>query len=196
MENECFALIPASYDENRAHGVIIWLSAPNQFDEDDFVGRWGKLCEQHELIVLAPQPNDEQRWRITELAIISKLFNELGRQYEIDSQRVAVHGYQGGASLAYRFAFEHRSIVHGVAVVDAALPIRIQLRGNDPIEHLAFWIHAGKDSRRAQRVSRDVKRLEKMKYPVTGNVVDGGSRYLNEAELSELARWVDILDRI
>lgn len=194
--NDCFALIPASYDANRAHGVIIWLSAPSPFDEDDFVKRWGKLCEQRELIVLAPQPNDDRRWQITELAIVGKLFNELSRQYEIDSQRVAVHGYQGGASLAYRFAFEHRGIVHGVAIVDAALPMRMQLRGNDPVEHLAFWIHASKDSRRAQRVSSDVTRLKKMKFPVTDNVVDGGSRYLNEAELSELVRWVDMLDRI
>jgi len=107
-----------------------------------------------------------------------------------------VHGYQGGASLAYRFAFEHRGIVHGVAIVDDALPMRMQLRGNDPVEHLAFWIHASKDSRRAQRVSSDVTRLKKMKFPVTDNVVDGGSRYLNEAELSELVRWVDMLDRI
>jgi serine protease Do len=194
--NDCFALIPASYTADSPHGVIIWLSAPNPFDKDEFVGRWGKLCAQHELIVLAPQPNNEQRWQITELAIVSKLFNELDRQYELDLQRVAVHGYQGGASLAYRFAFEDRRIVHGVAIVDASIPMRVQLRGNDPVEHLAFWIHAGKDSRRAQRVRRDVSRLQEMKFPVTANVVDGKSRYLNEAELSELARWVDILDRI
>ncbi len=194
--NDCFALIPASYTADSPHGVIIWLSAPEPFDEAEFVARWGKLCAQHELIVLAPQPNDEQRWQITELAIVSKLFNELDRQYELDLQRVAVHGYQGGASLAYRFAFEERSVVHGAAIVDASIPMRVQLRGNDPVEHLAFWIHAGKDSRRAQRVSRDVSRLQEMKFPVTANVVDGDARYLNQAELSELARWVDMLDRI
>lgn len=194
--NEGFALIPSNYDESRPHGVVIWLSAPSAFDEDAFVQRWAELCRQHELIVLAPQPNDEQRWVVTEAPIIAKLFKQLERDYVIDTHRVVVHGYQGGASLAYRFAFENRDMVHGVAAVDAAVPLGVQVRGNDSIEHLAFWIHAGQKSRRARRVSRNIERFRQMKFPVTEHLFDGEARYLDDGELSELARWADIQDRI
>ena len=194
--NECFALIPTSYDESKPHGVVIWLSAPNEFDEEVFVRRWANLCRQHELIVMAPQPNDDQRWVVTEAPIIAKLFKQLDRDYTIDAHRVVVHGYQGGASLAYRFAFENRNIVHGVAAVDAAVPLGVQVRGNDSIEHLAFWIHAGQKSPRARRVLRNIQRFRQMKFPVTEHVFDGEARYLDDEELGELARWVDIQDRI
>ena len=53
---------------------------------------------------------------------------------------------------------------------------KVVVGSNDPIEHLAFWTHAGKDSRRAPRVDRDVTRLTNMKFPVTSHVVDGGPR--------------------
>ena len=35
-----------------------------------------------------------------------------------------------------------------------------------------------------------------MNYPVTDMTLPGSARYLDEAELAELARWIDTLDRI
>ena len=194
--NECFALIPPTYRESRPHGVVIWLSAPSKFDEQQFVQRWSDLAARHHLIVMTPQPSDSQRWVVTESPVVAKLFKQLDRDYTIDPHRVVIHGYQGGASLAYRFAFENRDIVHGVAAVDAAVPIGVQPRGNDSIEHLAFWIHTAKGSRRSERVRKNVERFRAMKFPVTDHTIEGDARYLNPAELGELARWVDILDRI
>lgn len=194
--NKCFALIPSTYREDRPHGVLIWLSAPSAFDEAEFLRTWASACEQHELIVLAPQPNDEQRWVVTEAPIVAKLYKQLDREYAVDAHRVVVHGYQGGASLAYRFAFENRDFVHGVAVVDAAVPLGVRLSGNDSVEHLAFWVQTGKDSRRAERVTKDIKRFREMKFPVTERNHDGPARYLEAGEVKELVRWVDIQDRI
>ncbi len=194
--NKCFALIPATYDKSQPHGVIVWLSAPEPFEEARFRNRWADLAERHQLIVLAPQPNDQQRWVVTEVPVIAKLFQQLDRDFAIDPHRVVVHGYQGGASLAYRFAFENRAIVHGVAAVDAALPLGVQPRGNDSVEHLAFWIHSSKESRRNERIEKNVQRFRDLNFPVTNHTVDGAPRYLNPGELRELAIWADIQDRI
>ena len=122
------------------------------------------------------------------------MLDQLSDRYHVDPARIVVHGYQGGGSLAYRVAFGHRQLIRGVAAVDAALPTSPP--DNDPALPLAVYTTASQQSELAERIDAGIQRLRQLQYPVTA--IDQGPtpRYLNAAELAELARWIDTLDRI
>lgn len=193
---KCYAIIPDTYDEEVPHGVVIWLSPPNQFDKQKLLERWQTNCRNRDFLLLAPQPNDEKKWRTTEIAFIRKTLDELIRLYNVDPHRVVVHGYQGGASLAYQFAFEHREVVRGVSAVEAAVPTRLRVLGNDPVNQLTFHLAWAEESKLAERFERDVAGLRKFKYAVVVQKLPGEPRYLGDDELQVVLRWADSLDRL
>ena len=73
--------------------------------QDELVNRWKQLAQDHDLIVLAPQSADEQRWMSTEIEFVRKAIDEVMRTYSIDPTRVVLHGYQAGGAMAYYVAF-------------------------------------------------------------------------------------------
>jgi len=79
--------------------------------------------------------------------------------------------------------------------VDAPIPQRAQPPANDPIQRLAIYAAFGTRGRSADRIRAAAKTLTGMKYPVTTRPLDR-SRYLTEPEIAELARWIDLLDRL
>ena len=145
---------------------------------------------------MAPSSSDESRWRPIEVSLIRKYFQRLRQLYKIDSDRVAAHGYLGGGSMAYVLGFLQRDLIRGVAPVEAAIPSLVQLRGNDPLNRLAFLIHGSRRSTNLLRYERDIRRLEEMKFPVNANLWDRPADYLSPGQIAELARWVDSLDRM
>jgi serine protease Do len=195
-DHECFAYVPETYRADVAHGVILWLPAPGEFDKKNLVGHWKTHCERHDLILLAPRAADPKRWLPTEVPYIRKTLDDLLAKYNIDRTRIVTHGYQGGGGLAYLIAFLHQDLVRGVAAVDAPLPARAHAPATDPIRRQAFHLTYGQSSKQAAAVGEGVKQLQERKYPVTVHVVDGEGRYLNDSELAELVRWIDTLDRL
>ncbi|MEM7316046.1 MAG: hypothetical protein AAF497_23160, partial [Planctomycetota bacterium] len=101
--NKCFALVPENYDSRVPHGVVVWLAEPGEFDKEAMAERWTELCEEHHMIVLAPQPNKAKQWERTEIDFIRKTLDDLGQNYTVDENRVVVHGYKTGASIGYYF---------------------------------------------------------------------------------------------
>ena len=67
---------------------------------------------------------------------------------------------------------------------------------SEPSQRLAIYIAlAGKS--KLQPVSEAIQAtLRKQKIPVVSKKLGDSPRYLNAKELSELARWIDTLDRI
>jgi cytochrome c1 len=93
------------------------------------------------------------------------------------------------------FAFRNRELARGVVAVDAAMPARLRVPDTDPVYPLAILTTQAAQSRVAERVEQAVQQMRDMKYPVTVLPMDT-ARALNEQELEQVVRWIDMLDRI
>lgn len=193
--NECVALLPADFSNDVPHGVVIWLAAPGQADDQQLKKRWAAACAEHDLIVLAPRSENQRRWNPTEIEFIRKTIDKVIQDYNIDELRIVAHGHQGGASMGFLVAFRNRAIVRGVAAVDSVIPRRMVIRANDPVERLAFYFSRPKDSKLGEKIDSEIERLRKFKYPVTVNE-ETEEAYLDADAITALARWIDTLDRI
>jgi len=193
--NECVAYVPENYHPAIPHALIVTLHAPNGFDQDKLVERWKGICASEGAILLAPKSADPKRWQPTEVAFVRKAIDDLVGRYSIDRSRIVVNGYQAGGSMAFLVALGHRDIVRGVAVVDAGPPARSQAPENDPIQRLAIYSATIDKSRTSAPIEAAMKRLGDLKFPVTTKKLPE-QRDLNDADLAELARWIDTLDRI
>jgi serine protease Do len=194
--NKCIALVPANYHPARSYALVVWLHPPGKFAQEDLVNRWQKLGEERDLIVLAPQSLDEQRWAATEIEFVRKAMDDVMRTYAIDPARVAVHGYQAGGAMACYVAFLHRDVVRALIPVAAPLPKRIGNPATDPVQPLAVYSVSSEKSELADRIAAGEALLTKLAFPVLTRVLPGDERYVNDQELEEVVRWIDALDRI
>jgi serine protease Do len=180
--NEVWAYVPASYDPTAAYGVVVWLHDPGGFDWKELFARW------------QPKSSDPSRWMPAEAALVDRLLAHLGSTYRVDPARVVVHGYEGGGAMAFLAAFHNREAIRAVAAVEAA-PVGPPPE-NDPLHRLAVYLAWGHNSPAARPIGQAAAALRRMKIPVTAKSLDEMPRYLNADELSQLARWIDMLDRI
>ena len=86
-------------------------------------------------------------------------------------------------------------LIRAVAVVDAPLPGRTKVPQVDPLNRLAVYSARAEQARLGDRIDATIRQFRDRKHPVT--TVDLGTevRYLNAAELEQLASWIDSLDR-
>jgi serine protease Do len=195
-KNDCIAFIPENYNPNVAHGVVVVLSAPGAVDRDKLASRWKEVCEERQLIVLAPMSASGDKWQPTETEFIKKTLEENLSHYNVDPNRISVYGYQSGGAMAYLYGLENMQRVRAIIAIDAVPPLRVQLPDTDPINRLAFFIgHADKSSN-AALMKTLFAALEGEKFPVTKKLLGEKPRDLNDEELTELGRWIDTLDRI
>jgi serine protease Do len=194
--NECIAYVPEAYHPDVAYGVVVWLHAPGAFKPQELVDRWRALCEQHDLILLAPKSTDPANWQATDVRLVRRFLDEVIKNYTIDPARVAVHGHEGGGALAYLFGLSNREVVRAIAAVDAPLPRLVQPPETDPLNRLAVYTTLATESERTRAVQAGIDRLRALKYPVSVKEIGQQPRDLLPDELAELARWIDSLDRL
>jgi serine protease Do len=194
--NDCFAYIPTTYDPTRSYSLLTYLTAPGALDREKLLNTWQPLCEQHDLILVVPEPADSARWQPTEVDFIRKVMDRVSGRYQIDPQRTAVMGRAAGGSMAYFVAFRLREVVRGLVAVDAAMPGRLQPPDAEPTRSLSFLVTTAAKSRVAERIQQGIARLRGMKHPVTVQDMGDQPRKLTAKELEEVARWIDSLDRI
>ncbi|MFO7902448.1 MAG: PDZ domain-containing protein [Pirellulaceae bacterium] len=196
VSNDCVAYVPQTYNPAVPYGLVVWLHAPGKFDQDKLINAWKPLCEQNDLILLAPQSAAEDRWNATEVDFIRKTMDHVTRRYSIDPARVAVHGHRAGGAMAYHVAFENRDICRAIAPVGAPLPARLGVPRTDPVKPLAIYSCSSADSDLAQRIKAGEEKLREKAFPVVEVTMPGPERYLKSEELARLVRWLDTLDRI
>ena len=122
---------------------------------------------------------------------------DIANRYAVDPNRVVVAGHQAGGAMALLTGFAERERVRGIVAIEAAMPRLVQIPQHHPLEPLFIatsrtpW-NMGLDS----VVDQGLQALEGQRIPTT--VVPGfdESRYLNEAQWDQLARWVNTLDRL
>lgn len=194
VENKAWAYVPTGYDSAVGHGVMVWLDGPGAVDDDDILKLWQPVCDERGLILLVVKPVVPNAWLPNEEEVVARMLDELINRYTVDSQRVVVHGYQGGGTLASLVAFRHRDLVRAVAVVDA--PLATRPPAPEPIHPLAFYLITAEKSPQAVRIQRSIKALREAKVPLERQSVDGAPRYLLPDEVDRLGKWIDTLDRI
>ncbi|OHB71268.1 MAG: hypothetical protein A2V70_08985 [Planctomycetes bacterium RBG_13_63_9] len=194
LKNDAWAYVPQRYDAAVPHGVLVWLHDGGGFDWEELVGQWKPHCDHYDLILVAPKAAEPDRWRPTEVTLVERLLDEISSRYTVDPTRVVLHGHQGGGALACLVAARHRELVRAVALVDA--PVTGQPPENDSLDRLAVYLTTAKQSRRRDAIERSVDRLRGAKVPVTVKDLGETPRLLTAEEQAELARWIDMLDRI
>ena len=193
--NKCVAYIPPNYNPAQSYGVVVWIHPPSQADPKEAIDIWKAVCAERQLILLAPQAANPARWSATEVEFIRKALAELSDGYTVDPNRIVAHGYRAGGAMAFLFGFTHRNRVRGVASIEAPVPQRARPPANDPIQRMAIYAAFPQRGRAAARLRIQVKALTDLKYPVTTRTLPK-SRYLTSSEIAELARWIDLLDRL
>ncbi|MGD9723409.1 MAG: PDZ domain-containing protein [Pirellulales bacterium] len=194
--NETVAYVPESYRPDVAYGVVLWLHAPGDYKPDELIERWKSLCDQRDLILLAPKATDAAAWRPTDVRFVRRMLDEVLKNYSIDPTRVVVHGHEGGAALAYLFGMANVDVVRAIAAVDSPLPRLVQPSETDPVNRLAIYTTLPAKSPMAPAIEAGIERLRALKYPLTVKEIDEPGRYLTPDELAELVRWFDTLDRL
>ena len=195
-KNNCVAYVPETYHPDVPHGVVIWLHGNGGVDRAALSARWKASCEKHHLIVLAPQALDPNKWEPTEGAFVRKSLDDLLSHYNVDRSRITVYGYQTSGSLAVLFGLQNLDRIRAIVAVDAAPSPRSAVPENDPLVRLAFFFASADKSPATAGIKAASERLKAMKFPVTSKVLGESPRDLNDAEILELARWIDALDRI
>ena len=195
FKNECTLYVPDAYDPNIAHGVVLWLHAAGDDESDTIVEQWKVICDQHDLIFVAPRSTDPSRWNRTDTEYLRKLLDSIAATYTVDRTRVVVHGQEAGGAMAYTVAWRNRELVRGVAVVNAPLPRKRSAPPNDPVHRLAIYSAKDAQAGSVARIDSGVSKLMEARYPVTVVNLSDETRYLNADELADLARWIDALDR-
>ncbi|TVS20205.1 MAG: PDZ domain-containing protein [Planctomycetaceae bacterium] len=194
--NQCVAYVPETYHPTVPHGVIVWLTEPGRWDQDQLIQRYRELCRQHDLILLAPQPEDPARWQPTEVEFIRKSLDDLISNYNIDRTRIVTQGDRAGGAMAWLTALGHRDLIRGVISFDSPLPARLQVPANDPIERLAIYLAFPKNSRAAAPIRNQAERLQSMQYPVRIEELEEDAEPWSDHQTSQLIRWIDTLDRL
>jgi len=195
-KNNCVAYVPESYHPDVPHGVIVWLHGSGGVDRGALASRWKAACEKHQLIVLAPQALDPNKWEPAEVPFVRKTLDDLLSHYNVDRSRIAVYGYQTSGSLAFNVGLTNTDRIRAIVAVDAAPSARTVIPENDPLSRLAFFLASSDKSLAAAGIKNANERLKVMKFPVTSKPLGEALRDLNDMEISELARWIDALDRI
>jgi serine protease Do len=185
--NACFAWVPKNYDPDAEYGVVVCLPVPGEFDRNQFQNRWEAACRDNRLIAVAPLPVQEDTWQPTEVEFVRKAVDDVLDRYSVDRSRVVAYGREAGGAMAFLVTFRQRDLFRGVAVVNATVPMRLQIPDNDPLHRLAVYMALAKDAKAHELGKAAAAAMQAMKYPVTLREQEG---------FAELLRWIDTLDRI
>ncbi|MBI84794.1 MAG: hypothetical protein CMJ81_16500 [Planctomycetaceae bacterium] len=196
VPNECFAYVSEQYDTAKPAALVVWLTEPGENNRESLLTRWKDSCQQHNVILLAPQPADPKRWQRTEIDFVRKCMDHILTSYEIDRTRVVVHGYEAGGTLAYWVAFSHLDIVRAVAAIDTSLPSQLRPPATDPLHRLSILATTSSTSPAAMRINQSLKVLALLKYPLFVHDRNKNEGVFNSTEQAMLVRWIDALDRI
>ncbi|MGA2061843.1 MAG: PDZ domain-containing protein [Thermoguttaceae bacterium] len=192
--NDAFAYVPENYDPNVPYGLVVWLHGDGGLDWAKAVASWKPLCERYDLILAAPKSGDTKKWTPRDVDLVNQMIAQIKGKYNVDPLRVVVHGYETGGTLASFISFRNREIIRAMAVVDA--PLSILPPESDPQYRFEIYLAMSGKSPAARSLKKILPMLREKNIPLIEKKLGDEPRYLNSEELAELARWIDMLDRI
>jgi poly(3-hydroxybutyrate) depolymerase len=165
--------------------------------EATILARWQAVCEERRLLLVAPLPAETSGFNPNDLIAARQVIEHFLKTYRVDRNRIVVHSFTLGGRFAAALAFENREQIRGLALASSLLT------SPPPESHpnypFRFFLSYAKASPASDRFGMVSKVLREMKYAVTLQTTISTSRaptYPGTEATSELARWVDSLDRI
>ena len=187
--------VPQQYNPAHAYGLLVWLHPAGDTMEAACFKAWQQHCDRRGIILVAPKAADLSGWTAGETEVVRELIEQMQRDYTIDPQRICVHGFAEGGSFAWDVAFKYRELFRGV--MTASAPLREAPPDNDPDFRLQIGCIAGANDPRRSRIEKSVEVLRDAKFPTRLIVVEeAAADYPPESTVEELARWLDMLDRL
>jgi serine protease Do len=189
-----WAYVPESYSAQEMWGLIVWIAPGRDSMEAALLNRWHNACAERRLLIVAPLPDGPEfgandlvgAWRVVEHAL---------KEYHIDPNRIVIHSYARGGPFASVLAFEHHEQIRGLALASSLL--QVPPPEAHPSYPFRFFFSVGQGDRTEEMLHHVVEELHEMKFAVTVQKSSARERaYLDVAEVGELARWIDSLDRI
>jgi serine protease Do len=194
-EHEFWAYVPEDYNSEFKYGLLVWLHPGGDTMEAAMLKNWQTLCDERGLILLAPKAAQIAGWIPDEIDFVKDTVEMFLEKYSIDRSRVVLHGYGASGGFAYQVAFKHRALFKGISTV--ASPLSAPPPDNEPDFRLQFHLTSGDNDPLYRGVQGSAKGLRDMKFPVVEMTMEGmGHKYPSGDYLTEIAVWIDALDRI
>lgn len=194
-EHDYWAYVPEDYNPEFRYALLVWLHPAGDTMEAAILKAWQSLCDERGIILLAPKAGQIAGWIPDEAEFVKDVVEQFIEKYSIDRSRVVVHGYGAGGAFAYQVAFKHRRLFHGVATV--AAPLTTPAPDNEPDFRVQFLLMCGDNDPAQRAVEMTAKGLADLKFPVVHTTIEGvGHKYPTGDSLTEIALWIDALDRI
>ena len=195
--HECKIYLPATREASSPPAALLWLHAPGDADADAVVHEWQAICDRDGMLLILPKAVDKSRWERTELEYLARLMERVLTQFQVDRNRIAVFGQQGGGTMAWLLALSNRDLFRGVATSAAPLPRQIRVPTNEPAQRLAIFAAVPLDKENVNVQSAEgLQKLSEAGYTVTAVTSGNDSGQLPDNKREELARWIDTLDRL
>jgi serine protease Do len=191
-----WAYVPDSYSDRESWGLLLWFAPSADSMEAMMLSRWKAVCAERRLLIVAPTPSEAAGFNPNDLVGVRQILEHFVTTYRVDKNRIVVHGFSLSGAFASEFALENREQVRGLALASGLLA------GAPPDGHpnfpMRFFLSCAEGGQMAERMRRGAQFLRRIKFSVTLQTTPGRDRptYLADDEVAELARWIDILDRI
>lgn len=195
-EHPYWVYVPEDYDPNISYGIVLWLHPPGRNKDADFEAvseLWADFCTENHLILVMPKSEGASGWIPSEADFVTAAVRDALPRWTIDRRRVVAHGWGVGGQMAIYLAFHHRDLFRGAASIGS---VATGVKDNVKNQRLYFWVAGGALDPLIKGIAEGRDRLQEKKLPVTYHEIPNrGREYLEEAQLRNLVRWIDSLDR-
>ena len=195
-EGKFLLWVPKEYNPDVACAVLVWLHAPGKGKEADlneFADTWEDYCAEKNIILIMPENNSDTGWNPGDTELVVAAIRDVMGKYTVDRQRIVVHGMGVAGQMALHLGMNQRDLVRGVAAVGAPVTT---LKDNIPALRVSFYLAAGKLDPVYDAIADSRKTLAEKRFPAFfRDMPNRGREYLQEADLRELVRWIDTLDK-
>lgn len=102
--------LPAGYDENTPHGLLVWISPG---PSGAAPGAWGAVADRERLIVIGADNSGNNRLIWYRIGLALDALHNARKRYAIDPERIYVSGFSGGGRTASRVAVRYADHFRG-----------------------------------------------------------------------------------
>jgi len=184
--------------ENERSGLLVWLGSGKKQHDAQLLASWQETCQRTQTVLLIATPQEESRWTTEDLKFLERLVSKASKRFASDPERVSIGGSGKAGQLALALALSKPNTFSGAIGIDAPLPRTFKIPDNNPNRRIATLTVESRNSSFAPLIRRDLQRLREARYPAswlqrppTGDV----EAKLDNATQSQIARWLDTLDR-
>lgn len=181
-----WAYVPENYHPENPLGVVLGFLGKDALARDKLVQLWKETCSRHGLALVVVPPASEN-WTPSDLPRVVAAVTDFRKAYTIDPARVIVHAHGAAAGPAMVFVQGQRSLVRGLALVQARPPA---MPAMEPSDKLAFWLSFAPRDPALSGMPQAIEALRKQQYSVTVQTpTPAKSAYLDAEALDSLGRW-------